>query len=122
MHLEATANLKSIHLGFLKFPFNEAFINACYVLIQLTVGTLWMASGTATMTAAWIWCQRMKCVPREHTSFSTRNATLFLCGRPVALFEVCFPTMLISSENDKFRSFLSCSRSALYITTNLKEI
>lgn len=59
-------------------------------LIQLTAGTRWMDSGIATTTAAWTWCKRKRYAQEEPTSFSTRDATPFLRGRPVAPSEVSY--------------------------------
>ena len=57
-------------------------------LIQLTAGTRWTDSGTATTTAALTWCKRKRYAQEEPISFSTRDATPFLRGQPVAPSEV----------------------------------
>lgn len=81
-------------------------VYSCDFLFQLTVGTQWMDSGIAMMTAVQTWCRRKKYVPEEPISFSTRDATPFLHGRPVVLSEVCY---LMTSKQENINNLMDKS-------------
>lgn len=56
--------------------------------MQPTAGTLWMASGTVTMTVQWNRFLKMRSLPEGLTSYFIRNGTASLPGQPAALWEV----------------------------------